>query len=376
MRRTAAPLFNGNKLKLGFFSPNCSGGMAITTVPERWDASWDNNLALARMADAAGIEFLLPIARWSGYGGETDFQGSTLETITWAAGLLAATRRISVVATVHTAFTHPIVVAKQFVTADHIAHGRFALNIVCGWNRDEYGMFGLDLPSDHRTRYDLGQEWFDIVRRIWSSDQPFDWDGTYFHLQHVIGSPKPFGGTEPPILNAASSAEGRDFAIRNTDILFTVLVDLDQGARDVAAVKQAAAALGRDLRVFTTSYVVCRPTTREAEEYHQHYANRHADWPAVDKLMALQQLNAKSFPPEVFTTFRGRFAGGHGVFPIVGDPDLVAETLARISRAGFDGTTLAFVNYIDEFPYFRDEVLPRLERTQLRVPVSAAMMPA
>ena len=360
------PLVGGNRLKLGLFSPNCSGGMAITTVPERWDASWDNNLALARMADSAGIEFLLPIARWSGYGGETDFQGSALETITWATGLLAATQRIAVAATVHTAFSHPIVAAKQFVTADQIAHGRFALNIVCGWNRDEYEMFGLDLPSDHQARYDFGQEWFDVVRKLWTADTPFDWYGRHFHLRHVIGSPKPFGGTHPPILNAASSVEGRAFAVRNTDVLFTVLVDLAQGAQDVAAVKQAATALGRSLQVFTTSYVVCRPTAREAQEYHDHYAGEKADWPAVDKLMQLQQLNAKSFPPEVFTLFRNRFAGGHGVFPIIGDPDTVADRLAAISAAGFDGTTVAFVNYLDELPYFRDEVLPRLERLGLR----------
>ncbi len=40
--------------------------------------------------------------------------------------------------------------------------------------------------------------------------------------------------------------------------------------------------------------------------------------------------------------------------------------LAKISAAGFIGTTITFVNYVDEFPYFRDEVLPRLERLGLR----------
>ena len=53
----------------------------MTRVPERWDASWEHNRALAVMADAAGIEFLPPIARWIGYGGETEFQNNTLETI-------------------------------------------------------------------------------------------------------------------------------------------------------------------------------------------------------------------------------------------------------------------------------------------------------
>ncbi len=306
-----------------------------------------------------------------GYGGETDLQGDALETITWATGLLASTRRIAVAATVHTAFSHPIVAAKQFVTADQIAHGRFALNIVCGWNRDEYEMFGLDLPNDHQARYDLGQEWFDGVRKLWTAETPFDWNGSHFRLRRVIGSPKPFGGTHPPIFNAASSVEGRAFAVRNTDVLFTVLVDLEQGARDVAAVKQAAAAIRRTVQVFTTSYVVCRPTAREAEDYHDYYPGEKADWPAVDNLMQLQQVNAKSFPPEVFTSFRNRFAGGHGVFPIVGDPDTVANRLAAISAAGFDGATGAFVNYLDELPYCRHEVLPRLERLGLRGEVPA-----
>lgn len=65
MRRPANARFNGNAFKLGLFSSNGAGGMAIATVPERWQASWDNNLKLAQMADAAGIEFLLPIARWT-----------------------------------------------------------------------------------------------------------------------------------------------------------------------------------------------------------------------------------------------------------------------------------------------------------------------
>src|SRR5260370_12528626 len=84
-------MFNENKIKLGIFSPNCSGGMAVTKVPERWDASWENNLKLAQMADEAGIEFLLPIARWKGYGGGKEFLGTTPGTITSASRPLAHT---------------------------------------------------------------------------------------------------------------------------------------------------------------------------------------------------------------------------------------------------------------------------------------------
>lgn len=363
------PMFNDNKFKLGIFSPNCSGGMAVTTVPERWDASWESNVALARLADDAGIEFLLPIARWIGYGGETDFQGTNLETITWSAGLLASTSKICVFATAHTAFTHPIVAAKQFATIDHVSGGRFGLNVVCGWNKPEYEMFGLEFPDDHNTRYGMGQEWLDVVKKIWTSNDPFDWSGSFFNLKNVKGDPKPFDGV-PPIMNAGSSAQGRGFAARNADYLFTVMMDPDQGKEDVAAVHKLGQDEGRDLGVFTTTYVVCRPTKKEAEEYHHYYANEHADWPAVDRLMALQGLHAKSFPPEAFQLFRERFAGGHGVYPLIGDPDSIADELERISAAGFAGTTVTFVNYVKELPFFVQEVLPRLERKGLRIPVS------
>ena len=360
-------MFNENKLKLGIFSPNCSGGMAVTKAAERWDASWENNLKLAQMADEAGIEFLLPIARWKGYGGETDFEGSTLETLTWACGLLAKTKRITVFGTVHAPLVHPIFAAKQMVTVSHVSEGRFGLNIVCGWNQDEFEMFGI-AQREHDTRYEYGQEWWDVVQKIWQESDPFDYDGGFIKLKSVIGKPKPYRW-RPVVMNAGSSGAGRSFGAKNCNFLFTVLIDLEKGKQDVQSIKRIAASFGRSIDVFTTSYVVLRPTRKEAQEYHEYYTTKMGDYAAVDHLMELQGLHAQSFPPEAFKLFRQRFLGGHGVYPLIGDPDDVAAELAKISGAGFIGTTITFVNYVDEFPYFRDEVLPRLERLGLRRPV-------
>ena len=49
-------------------------------------------------------------------------------------------------------------------------------------------------------------------------------------------------------------------------------------------------------------------------------------------------------------------------------PDTVAATMARLSDGGVSALALGFANYLKQFPYFRDEVLPRLERIGLRVP--------
>ena len=185
-------LFGGNRFKLGVFAFNISGGLALVDVPERWDASWDNNLAVAQMADTAGIECLVPLQRWKGYGGKSNVNLYSFESLAWASGLLAHTSHISVFATVHSALVHPVFAAKQAVTADMIGGGRFGLNLVPGSNADEFRMFGAEL-GDHPDRYAMGQEWWDIVRRVWSGEEYFDHDGTYFKLQGVIGRPRPYG---------------------------------------------------------------------------------------------------------------------------------------------------------------------------------------
>ena len=65
----ANSLLDGKDFKLGLFSPNCSGGLAVTAAPDRWSASWEDNLRMAKIADEVGLDFLLPIARYVGYGG-------------------------------------------------------------------------------------------------------------------------------------------------------------------------------------------------------------------------------------------------------------------------------------------------------------------
>ena len=106
-----------HKLSLGLFGVNCSGGLAVTTVPERWVASWENNQKLARMADDAGIDFMLPLGRWKGYGGVTDHNASNFETLTWATGILASTQNIMAFGTVHVSLFNPVAAAKPMSIA-------------------------------------------------------------------------------------------------------------------------------------------------------------------------------------------------------------------------------------------------------------------
>ncbi len=358
---------SGSTLKIGLFGANCSSGRAVTVVPERWTGAWDDNLRLGRMADEQGLDFLLPVARWKGYGGDTDYQGTTLETLTWATGLLAATQRITVFGTVHAPLFHPVIAAKQFVTADHIGHGRFGLNVVVGWNEDEFSMFGVT-QREHQARYAYGQEWVDAVKMLWSDQEDFDFDGEFIKLNTVRAKPKPYGGSRPLIMNAGASPVGRAFAVRNCDAFFTNAPKdaPDVLARHVAEVKAEAGQVGRDIGVFTVGVVTCRPTVAEAEAYYRHCVIDNADWSAVDAILAKRKVTASAVGAEEFARQRAHQANGMGGLPLTGDPDKVAADLAALSRAGLGGIGISFVNYLEELPYFCAEVLPRLERMGLR----------
>jgi alkanesulfonate monooxygenase SsuD/methylene tetrahydromethanopterin reductase-like flavin-dependent oxidoreductase (luciferase family) len=380
--RGRVEMYNANALKIGLFGANCSSARTATLVPERWSASWSDCLDLARLADAAGIDFLLPIGRWKGYGGDSDFHGTTLETLTWASGLLAATKRITIFGTVHAPLFHPLIAAKEMVTADHIGGGRFGLNLVAGWNEGEFAMFGV-AQREHEERYEFAQEWIDVIKRAWSGEE-FDFDGRYFKLAGVRAKPGPVGGTRPVIMNAGQSGTGQAFAMRNCDAFFTST----SGARLAAAgttqavdeakvferivkqvndIKAAGRKFGREIEVYTQGQVICRPTQREAEDYH-HYANvESADWGAIDQMLALKNITAQNTPADEFAgKQRMMAASGIGGYPFVGTPDKVAAEFANLGRAGFRGLAVSFVNYLNDVPYFCAEVLPRLARMGLR----------
>ena len=81
------PMHGPNTFKLGVFSMNSDGGLTLTKVPERWPAIWSEIVEVSQLADRAGFEFLLPIARWKGFGGEMNSREWSYETLTHAAAL-------------------------------------------------------------------------------------------------------------------------------------------------------------------------------------------------------------------------------------------------------------------------------------------------
>jgi dimethylsulfone monooxygenase len=225
-------------------------------------------------------------------------------------------------------------------------------------------LFGVGDPS--HDRYEHGQEWLDVVRAVWSRDD-FDFDGTYFHLRGVRGKPKPYANELPFLMNAGYSPAGRDFALRNFDALFTAIphgLESTQVLAEFDQLRERARAMGNTIGIYTAGSITCRATQREAEEYAHYALEEHADCGALDTMIALRGLTPATDAER--TILRRKFTTGLGGFSFIGDPDRVTDDLAELSDCGIEGVAISFINYLNEFPLFRDEVLPRLERRGLR----------
>ncbi len=357
------PLKGPNRLKLGIFSANADGGLAITDVPERWLAGWQDNLTAAQIADRAGLEFVLPIARWKGFGGKNKVREHSFETFTWAAALAATTDRIGLFMTVHVPLVHPLYAAKSLATVDHISEGRAGLNIVCGWNPKEFGMFGTPLVE---KGYDQAAEWLEIVEKLYAADEPFDHDGIYYKLKQAVSRPASVQHPRPATMNAAFGGPGRDFAAAKCDYLFTTFSEIAEAGKHVADIRERADRNGRTVGAYTVAHVVCRETMEEAQAYYTRYAVEMADHDAVDAHMAGKKEFSQSHDAHAYDRYRQRFAGGAGTYPLIGTPETIAAKMAAIAAQGYEGIALSFVNYTQELPWFCDRVLPLLKQAGLR----------
>jgi dimethylsulfone monooxygenase len=262
------------------------------------------------------------------------------ETTIWAAGLLAATKRLVVFGSVHAPLFHPLIAAKEFVTADHIGEGRFGVNLVVGWNEGEFEMFGV-AQREHDSRYDFAQEWLDVVKRAWSEQRNFDFDGQFLRLKGVRAFPKPYGYAADhherrPVADGASFCASQLRCIFRRDGRLQIVdrSECEEGGGDQTCstrVRPRHRGLhGRPGRL---------PSDAEGGADYYHYALiENADWGAIAQMMALEDITAQTVAAEEYAKQQRYFAcKGIGSYPLIGTPGRVtrnSQTLAKPACAG------------------------------------------
>ena len=237
------------------------------------------------------------------------------------------------VSTSHITINHPIIAAKQSAAIDHISDGRFILNIVTGWVQPEIEMFGQPMLG-HEDRYACAEEWLAIVKRLWTEDESFDHEGRFFKIKKGYLAPKPIQYPYPAIMNAGASELGRHYAVKNCDLVFTVIRTggLEECTAHVQAYHKLARDYGRDIKVWTLVNIVQGETEKEARDFYNYYVHQQGDWEAAKNMVEIFSLetNKRNVPPERMKPLQEAFIQGWGGLPVVGTREQVVDTLATL----------------------------------------------
>jgi len=350
----------------GVFLPMANGGWILSTNSPIKEASYDYNKKIAILAEEVGLDFIMSMAKWRGYGGETQQWRYALESQILMAALAEVTKRVRVVTTVHTLLQNPAVTAKMIATLDRISNGRAGLNIVTGAYKGEFEqMHAWKENVGHDERYDLADEWIEIIKRLWT-EESVTYKGKYFQMDDCQSDPKP---VRPPFLVCAgTSGRGMRFTTDQADAMFVSgkgNEGLAQVSRDAKATSQAR---GRPIKTYTMLNLVIGETDAAAQAEADHYRDGFNFEACKGMMRAYGFLDSEIGQENAFVqNARSSFMSNK----LIGSADTIAaELIEMFDKSGLDGVMLIFPEYLKGLSLFARDILPKIrarfpERTEL-----------
>ena len=339
--------------EFGVFLPVANGGWIVSKSTPLLDGGWPQNREAALAAEAAGFDFAMAMGKWRGFGGATGHWGASLEAVTTLAGIAAVTSRIKVWATLHAILFNPVVAAKMIATLDHISNGRAGLNIVAGAFKGEFSQMGAwDERLTHDTRYDLAEEWTEIVKRLWSEPK-VDFHGRHFDLTDCVSEPKPL--RRPELICAGMSPRGFDFSVRHTDGCFIGGRDEIETRAASLRAKELAARLHKTIKTYAMVTVIWDESDAAAETKAARYRA------GLDEGAVTGMLESYGVLKDGNNAMTARAQGAFMTQTAIGAPATVAEKITHfLSYCELDGLMFIFDDYPAGLAMAGREILPRL----------------
>ncbi|MCP2292507.1 LLM class flavin-dependent oxidoreductase [Nocardia amikacinitolerans] len=345
-----------------------------------------------------------------------------LEPITLLTAIAAATTHLGLIATASTTYYEPYNLARLFSSLDHISGGRAGWNIVTTGTDSAAANFGLDRHPDHTERYARAREFVDAVVALWDSweddaillDQAagiyadpdkihrIDFEGEYLRVRGPFNAARTPQGY-PVLVQAGASNEGRSFAGRYAEAIFTAHQRLTDAQAFYADIKAKAREFGRDpgqVKILPGISPFIGDTEADAKRLEREFneltvpeyglaqlesiAGKSLRHLALDELVPVEEFdgagdvtdNAQSRLQVVAgivrrdrPTLRGllhRLAGARGHRVFAGTPEQVADTIEEWFRHGAaDGFNVMPPYYPGGLEVFTSTVVPILQERGL-----------
>jgi len=383
------------------------------------DVRWYQDIA--RKAEAARLDAVF-LADGPAWWGSAYRSPNRFEPITLLTAIATATEKIGLIATASTTFHEPYNLARLFASLDQVSGGRAGWNIVTTWSEAAAHNFGLDAVPGTEERYARAQEFIEVVSKLWDSWEDdavvadrasgvyvdvdkvhtIDHVGRYLKVKGPFSAPRPPQG-RPVYVQAGSSNDGRAFAARNAEAIFTAHQTLEDAQAFYRDIKTKAAGFGRDadhVKVLPGISPFVADTAREAEDLYRQFNELTVPEYGLQQLEGMAGVSLRDLdldervPVEVFggagnvldnnrsrlqvvaniverdrPTLREllhRLAGGRGHNVVHGTPVEIADTIETwFTQGAADGFNVMPPLYPQLLDTFIEKVVPILQERGL-----------
>ena len=274
-------------------------------------------------------------------------------------------------------FTAPTWAARQFATLDQFTGGRIAIHVISGGDDSEQQRDGDFL--DHDQRYARTDEYVGLLKRVWTSDAPFDHDGAHYRMKQAFSEVKPIQRPHIPIYFGGSSDAAIAVAGKHANV-YALWGERHAEVRDtIARVRASAVQHGRnpsDIRFSLSFRPVLASTEGEA-------------WQRADQILATikairgdaiakapqavgsQRLLAAAADGRVVDkrlwTEVAAITGARGnTSALVGTPAQVAETLLEYYDLGITTFLIRGFDPLEDAADYGRELIPLIRQEVAR----------
>ncbi|MER6572704.1 LLM class flavin-dependent oxidoreductase [Streptomyces sp. NPDC001093] len=406
------------RLHLNAFLMNTGHHEASWRLPESdpyAHVDLQHHVRLARIAERGTFDSLFLADGPQLWGNLAQRPAGALEPLTLLTALATATEHIGLIATASTSYNSPYNLARRFASLDIISGGRAGWNIVTTAGVEAARNFGLDAEPAHAERYARAAEFLDVALKLWDSWEddaivadkaagvwgddrkihPPRHQGTYFSVAGALNVPRTPQGY-PLLVQAGSSEDGKAFAARYAEAVFTAQQTLAGAQAFYADLKSRTSQAGRDpehLKVLPGIVPVLGSTEAEARAAERLLEDHIVYDHGVGRLESLLQLPAGTLeldaplpaglPPESAVegaksrytlvvelarserlTVRqliARLGGGRGHLTFAGTPEQVADRIeAWFTQGAADGFNVMPAVLPSGLEAFVEHVVPLL----------------
>ncbi len=340
-------------MKFAYWSTNL-GGVLFSAVPQSAEPDLPTQIEIARRAEAAGFDYTLLAARFISTTGTAPDMYDALAS---SAVIAASTNRLNVITALHPGLWHPAMIAKFSAAISAATGGRFHINIISAWFKDEFIRLG-EPWLDHDERYRRSEEFITVLRGLLSGER-FSFNGDFYRVRDLTFRPAPSRPIE--IFQGGNSIAARTLAARQTDWYFMNGDTVEGIAQQISEVRTLAAPLGRKPRFAVNAFVILRDTESEAADVLDRILAA-ANSDAVEAFRRHTQGAGSSTKERIGMWANSSFA--NLVQPndgfktgLIGTAEQIRERVRALEAAGVELILCGFIDFLEEPALFGASVI-------------------